>query len=493
MDNIYASYSRPMTKGNYDTDFSNLKEGCQFPSNEVLGRNCVYRFNMKLFNGEYAHNKKLIAMIDDVPTPINYKVLPINKFELVVNKLDSLLFGNEITITTGDAARDKEVQRLIDRTQWIKGVRKAVKLAEIYGDACIKTGRHGISPFSPLFAYKVVDESDKNNVRGYVLHEILYERVNVGQDKREYRPNYIRILISSKGFEYERVYEYKGSNTVGTLGKPIRYKYKDRWIPAKGRYYWTGIEDCETVQWLSVNTEKDGLYGSCAFDSLKEIVFAIENRLSTENWVIDNHGKPLLLVGMTSVTPNEKTGTYSPSVIEGKYMLQKGPSEKPEYLTWDGKLDNSKQIRDDLTEAFYELSEMGKNFLTGEYKGNVSEESLNTMIKSALDRGNRDLNDLWYDIVKSLYVLCKLNGIEVSLADININFNVGRVDDTKVTSEICKTLSEVGLFSKKTLLSKFWGYSEDDAIAEFERIQSENDNNTGGERDGEDEITRCIK
>ena len=115
------------------------------------------------------------------------------------------------------------------------------------------------------------------------------------------------------------------------------------------------------------------------------------------------------------------------------------------------------------------------------------------MIKSALDRGNRDLNDLWYDIVKSLYCLCKLNNINVSLADININFNVGRVDDTKVTSEICKTLGEMQLFSKQTLLSKFWGYSEDDALAEFERIQSENDINTGGKTDGKDEITRCIE
>ena len=92
MDNIYASYSRPMTKGNYDTDFSNLKEGCQFPSNEVLGRNCVYRFNMKLFNGEYAHNKKLIAMIDDVPTPINYKVLQTSLKEVILNYLKHYLY-----------------------------------------------------------------------------------------------------------------------------------------------------------------------------------------------------------------------------------------------------------------------------------------------------------------------------------------------------------------------------------------------------------------
>lgn len=478
MDTIYTSYNRGMTKDNYDVDFNNIKEGCAFPSQEVYQRRKLYRFNGKCFSGEYSNNKKLIAMVDDVPTPIDYKVLPINRFELVVNKLDSLLFGNEITISTGDVHRDKEVQKLIDRVQWVKGVRKAVKLAEIYGDACIKTGRYGISSFSPLNAYKVIDKSDKNNVLGYVLHELLYSVKNV-DNYTSYTPSHIRIIISCKGYEYERVYVYSGTNTLGTLGKPVKYKYKDRWISARGNYYYTGIEDCETVQWLSVNTDKDDVYGSCAFDSIKELVFAMENRLSTENWIVDNHGKPLLLIGMQSVTPNEKTGTYTPSVIEGKYMLQKGPSEKPEYLTWDGKLENSKQIRDDFDEIFYELTELSKSFLLGDYKGNVSDESLNTMIKSALDRGNRDLNDLWYDIVKSLYVLCKLNNIDVQLSDINVNFNVGRVDNTKITADVCKILGDMKLFSKQTLLSKFWGYSEEDALAEFDRINKENEN-TGG-------------
>lgn len=470
MDNIF---SRSLSRGNYDTDFSNLKDGHMFPSKEVRDRNKVYRFNKKLFSGEYALNRNLVAMIDDVPTEIPYKVLTINRFSLVVNKLDSLLFGNELTIQTGDTYRDRQVQKLVEKTHWVRDIRQGVKLAEIYGDAVLKTGRHGVSSFSPLFAYKVVDESDKKNVKGYVLHELFYDKETSNINNNRYKPTHIRILISCKGYEYERVYEYKGSNKVGTLGKPVKYKYKDRWIPAKGKYYWTGIEDCETVQWLSVNTEKDGVYGSSAFDDLKDIVFAIENRLSTENWVVDSHGKPILLLGLTAVTPNEKTGSYSPSIIQGKYMIQKGQSDKPEYLTWDGKLESSKQIREDLEQHFYELSEMGRTFLSGEYTGNVSEESLNNMIKSAIDRGNRDLNDLWYDIRKSLYVLCKLNNIDLDIVDININFNVGRVDDTKQISEICKTLREIGLFSKETLRNKFFGYTTEDSEAEDERIQKE--------------------
>lgn len=479
-----------MTRGNYATDLSNIKEGAQFPDNEVLGRNRVYRFNKSLFTGDYARNKFLVALVNEQYQSINYRVLPLNYFKLIVNKLDSLLFGNDLTIQTGDIERDRDVARLVERTGWVKSIREAVKLCEIYGDSCIKTGRFGASAFAPLFAYKVVDKSDKKKVKAYVLHEILYEN-NTNYVSDTCKPAYIRILICGMGFDYERVFEYTGSNISGRLGKPVRYKYKDRWIPRKGRYYWTGINDCETVQWLSVNTEDDGVYGTSSFTQVKDLIFAIENRLSTENWVIDAHGKPLLIAGMSAFKTDEITGEYYLSVVNGKYLVDKGGSDtKPEYLTWDGKLEASKQVRDDLMSAFYELSEMGRTFLSGEYTGNVSEESLNNIIKSAIDRGNREVNDFWYDIRKSLYVLCRLNDIKVALEDINISFNVGRVDDTKVLADTCDVLLSQGLFSKQTLLTKFWGYTSEDAEAELDRIKAENGGNSNDSNGNVETIIR---
>jgi hypothetical protein len=188
---------------------------------------------------------------------------------------------------------------------------------------------------------------------------------------------------------------------------------------------------------------------------------------------------------MSAFKTDEMTGEYYLSVVNGKYLVDKGGTDtKPQYLTWDGKLEASKQVRDDLMSTFYELSEMGRTFLSGEYTGNVSEESLNNIIKSAIDRGNREVNDFWYEIRKSLYILCRLNNIDIALEDVNVNFNVGRVDDTKIIAEICSMLASMGLFSKQTLLNKFWGYTEEDALAEFERIQSEKkggiENDTNG-------------
>ena len=480
--NIINTY-RPFTRGNYATSFKNLDEGYDFPNLETRGRNSVYKFNKKLFTGEYCQNKKLVALIDSLYQNINYKVLPLNYFKLIVDKSDSLLFGNEIVIKSGDIKRDELINQLVDRTGWISSIREAYKLCQIYGDSCLKTYRNGVQAFPPTFAYKVVDEQDKKKVKGYVLHELLYT-VEGTKNNEVYKPTHIRLLISCDGFDFERVFEYFGDENSGRLGRPVRFKYKDRWIPRRGRYYKTDL-DVSTVQWLSVNVENDGVYGTSQFNNIKDLVFALENRLSTENWIIDAHGKPMLVVGMSQLKTDEITGDYYLSVINGKYMVQRGGSDvEPHYIEWDGKLDASRNVREDLMSQFYELSEMGKTFLSGEYTGNISEESLNNIIKSAIDRGNRELNDIYPQLIKSLYVLCRLNDIDVKIDDLTIEFNVGRADDDKVVAEVSGLLVEQGILSRRTILGRYFGLNDDQADAELERIKQEQTGGFGNDSNG---------
>lgn len=465
---------RYFTKGRYDTDLHNINEGQSFPSPEVRARHAIYESNMRLFNGDYSRGKRLLVRIDGAPKEVDYKILPLNFFKLIINKLDSMLFSNEWIIHTGDIERDRIVNSLIERTSWIDGIRKAVRLCEIYGDCIIKTYRNGISACAPYHGYKVVDSTNINKTKWYVLREYLFDnKFNPMFDEAE-MPSHIRILISAPGFDYERVFEYNGNIYNGTIGKPVRYKYNDRWIPKSGRYYNSGV-DIHTVQWMSVNTEDDGLYGTSAFDSIKHLVFALENRMSMDNFILDAHGLPLLIIGMTMALPDEQTGGYKLRTINDKFLIDHsaGGENKPQYLTWDGHLDNSKQVRDDLLGYFYELSEMGRTYLSGEYQGNPSEETISNIIKSAIDRGTREINTLYPEIKKSLYVLCHLNDIDVNIEDINIEFNIGRADDIKVLSEVCDTLSASGLFSKETLLCKFWGYNIEDAKAEIDLVKKE--------------------
>jgi len=474
---------RPQTAGNYETDFSFMDTSKQFPPVEVMGRNMLYKYMMRLYSGKYGANKQLTALITNslgvrTEEEIPYRCMTINYFKLTVSKIIGLMFSNDITVKTGDSVKDKLIYNLIERTGWTKAIVDATRMCQINGDAVIKTYTGGASAFSPSHCFKVVDKYNKKNVIAYVINHTISEKDGTGAEI----PKYVRFEIHSKGRIFEQVKTYEGNSRYGTIGVGIEYNYNNRVIPASGQVYSTGVDDCELVQWISLNTIVDGVYGTSPLVDIADIVFALEQRLSSEKWVLDNHDKPYLIVGMTAITNDENTGSYKLKAINGKYLISDG-SDHPEYLTWDGKLDNSTKFREDLLSYFYELSEMGKTFLSGEYSGNVSEETLSNTIKSAIDRANRDCFDIWPDIRKSLYTLCKLNNIDIKIEDINIDFNIGRSNDQKQMALLIKDLKSTGLLSDKTILKNYMGYSDEQADLEKVLIQTEsggNNNDTHG-------------
>lgn len=464
---------RLLSKGQYDTDFSFLNYNSKFPSAEVQGRNAIYRFRHKQYTGEYANNKNLIARINGIESEIPYKVISINYFKLLSNKMTDLVFNNDISIKTGDIVRDKKVNTLIEKTGYVDSIRKAFKMCTEYGDACIKTNVNGLSAFAPTHCFKVVDESDITKTKAYVLYEPLYTKYSGVKQLR-----YIRFEIHFKGKIYECARDYIGMYNGGTVGSPVSIKYKNRLIPKEGVWYDTGIDDCELVQWLSINEEADGVYGESVYQDIQDIVFAIEQRISVNQHLLDNSMTPFIIVGADMVDSEvDSSGVEHTTLklVNGKFMISSGDTDvKSVELNYN--LDNSENMLGILQSFLYELSEMGKTYLSGEYSGNISEETLNNTIKSAIDKGNRLITEMYTAFRNSLYVLCKLNGININKEDITINFNVGRTDDESKVSEICKTLIDSKILSKATVREKYFGYNKEQSEEEDKQIKIENSN-----------------
>lgn len=474
-------FYRLLSKGQYDTDFSFLNSGSDFPSKEVVGRNIVYNYRHKQYSGEYAYNKRLIARIQDREQEIPYKVISLNYFKLLSNKMTDLVLNNDITVKSGDIKRDKEIMSLIERTNFVDGIRRAFKMGTEYGDVCIKTARKGISPFSPLHAFKVVDKSNTNNTKAIVIYELLYDE---GDSTKTYRYIRFEVHVDGKIFEIVKQYDsglYNGKYG-GRVGNGIDFLYKGRTIPKDGIWYDTGISDSKLVQWISINTEDDGVYGSSVYQDIEDIVYAIEQRLSVNQHLLDNSMTPFLVVGMDMIDTDPVTGKRSLKLVNGTYMVSAGDTDvKSVELNYN--LSNSENMLGILKEFLYELSEMGKTFLSGEYTGNISEETLNNTIKSAIDKGNRLINEMYYGFRDALYTLCKLNGIDVKREDITLVFNVGRTDDDKAVADVCTTLVTNGILSKATVREKYYGYNKEQSDNEDRQIAIEN-----GETMQDDEI-----
>lgn len=469
MQNTWRMY----TRGKYDTDFSFLNDGSRFPSDEVRGRNIVYRFRNKQFNGTYAKDRKLIALVDSVETELNYKTISINYFKLMTNKISDLICNNEFVIKTGDVKRDIRVTKLAERVGYKKSVNQLIVKTVKLGDACVKVTPSGLSVFSPENAFKVVNIHNVNETKAIVLYEPLV--TNIGNIKQI---RHIRFEIHFKGKIYECVREYVGG-LVGTVGQAVNYEFNGRMIPKEGNWYDTGIKDTELVQWLSINKEADGVYGESIYEDIQDIVFAMEKRITVTNAELDSLAHPWTIIGMSGMDETEYG--YKPKLVDGKYMIvdDRAPDKvvTPQSFQQEYKLDNSESMLDILRGYFYELSEMGKTFLSGEYGGNISEETLNNTIKSAIDKANRIVTEVYDQLRDSLYVLCKLNGISINKEDITLTFNIGRTDDDMKVAEISKTLIESGILSKHTVRNRYFGYNEEQSIEEQAQIDKEKGTN----------------
>jgi hypothetical protein len=114
--------------------------------------------------------------------------------------------------------------------------------------------------------------------------------------------------------------------------------------------------------------------------------------------------------------------------------------------------------------------------MCGEYGGgNLSTESMNNLIKPAIDKANRVLTEVYYQIRDAVYTLAKLNNLDIKKDDITILFNLGRTDDdTKIADLLTKLIPNKQLISAKYALEKYFGLDEDQANEMFKQIEEEN-------------------
>ena len=360
----------------------------------------------------------------------------------------------------------------MERTNFVSSIRRAFKICNTYGDAGLKVHKDGVSAFKPTNIFKVVDNNDISKVKGYVLYQPFYVKDgNVNNIK------YIRFEIHFKGRVYECVREYNGGVYGGFIGHPVEYIYNGRIIPKSGNWYDTGVYDCELVSMPCINQEIDGVYGESVFNSVQDIVFAIEQRVSVNQYLLDDSMMPFIVLGANAVhreLTEDGEEQLKVKIVDGRFLVDEAGDNTTKVIDCDFNLTNSENMLGILKELLYELSEMGKTYLSGEYSGSISEETLQNTIKSAIDKANRYLTEQYNFYRDALYCLCRLNGIEVCKEDITIVFNIGRTDDDKTVAEICKTLVDSGILSKTSVRERYFGYSKEQSETEQELINKEN-------------------
>lgn len=470
---------RERSRGNYYNDFSFLKDGSLFPNLEILDRNAVYRMRYKQLLGEDIKNLNFIFSVAGENYEIPIEPIGENFFALTTNKILDLIFNNEWMVKTGNLKTDKQLERLIERTGAKSNIRNGIGYNTTYGDCGFKVHRNGISEILPVYVFKIVDRSDFNKVLGTCLVDVIKDK-----DKQTGMSTitHVRFELHLDGWIYDIVYKaepaYPQIKLVHSVDYEFTYGYNKRLIPKGGKWYQTGVDDCSLLQIASINKNKDGAYGCSLYVDIQDNVYGLEQRLTIANSTLNNLTQPIMCVGASTLETDEATGERRLKTINGKYLVFNDLANAPipKAFEQDFKLGNSEKMVAIFLDLIYIMSELGKPFICGEYKGgNISTESMNNLIKPAIDKSNRILTEIYYVIRDCIYCLAKLNDINIKKEDLSILFNIGRTDDdTKICDIVTRLVPNKQIISAKYVLEKYFGMDSDQAEEMFKQIEIEN-------------------
>ena len=425
-----------------------IKKGCVWPPSDLITRQRYQRFCMSLYDGLYAVNRKWVALVDNKEREIPFIMLQLNYFKRIADTVISLAFNNEVVVKADTPENTRQLQTIVDRTGFVDSIKQALLFAEIYGDTIIRVNSSGLNVLAPYNGMKDVNPHNVDEVDRVILFEYLFK-----DDDYSTSPFAVRFEVHEPGLLTEFVREYSGT----TLGDRITIYYRGRWISKYGNKYAT---DTNTAIWCSLN-RGNAIYGKSSFDSIRDVVFAIESNMSLRNYIIKDNAQPFIVLGMQMFTTDEQTGAYTLKRINDKYLIR-DDSGDPMYLEWGANnIESARKLGEDLMQNLYELSEISKSVMSGDYNGQVANETLQTSAKSAEDRAGRDVGYLWTMFQKALHALATLNGMKLNQEDVSLEFSVNRTLSDKEISEIAETLASNSILSRRSILKKYYGYTDD--------------------------------
>jgi hypothetical protein len=151
------------------------------------------------------------------------------------------------------------------------------------------------------------------------------------------------------------------------------------------------------------NWKSKGHFGISDFKDLKELIFALNNRISKIDNILDKHSDPILAVPSGVLDEDGKVQQKAFTMFE---MDEKG--QKPEYIVWNANLENAITEIDKIVEFLFMFSETSPDAL-GMGKGSVAESGRALKMRLLRTIAKRNRKKIYYDqAIKEVIYVCEL-------------------------------------------------------------------------------------
>lgn len=448
-----------------------------FPSGDEQQRIADYEYFEKLFEGDHfdafkikIDNKKFGEVYEKL------KYIKVNIAGLISKICADMLFSEHPTITVKDG--DQEfLDELLSSNKFFVQLYESALSNSYFGDAVFKIRIGKDHPSNPKENSRIIIEDitptiyfpeiDPFNVRQTPEKIVLAWNFERGKDK------YQRQEIHEIGKITNKIFLIKGDEMVDVSTSMLNtFNLK--------------TEEPTKVEFLLVDhipNWKTGrkYFGYSDYYDLDSLFYAINNRLSLVDSILDEHAEPLLTLPEGILDENGRVKREKLKMIE--VPAGAGSDGKPEYIVWNASLESAFSEIDKLFESLFMVSEISPDAL-GMGKGlSDSGRALKLKIMRTIAKITR--KRLYYDqaikdILYKAQVLAKewkidINGKKLTKEPVrpDIKWADGLpIDDTEQVETEAKKI-DAGLTSTADAIMRIDGVDEQTAEAKAKKIQEE--------------------
>lgn len=219
--------------------------------------------------------------------------------------------------------------------------------------------------------------------------------------------------------------------------------------------------------------------GVSDYYDLDSLFFAINNRMTKVDNVLDKHTDPILMVPPGVLDEDGRVQKKSMQVIE----IGEGENGKPEYIVWDASLENAFKEIEKLVEFMYMIGEVSPDVLGLGEGVSDSGRALKFKLMRTIAKVARKKLYYYTGIQQVLYVaqlMGKAWGVEADGKLIkgeamrpDLVFADGLpADDTELLENESKAI-DIGITSKKDSIMRVYGVDEQTAEERLKEIEKE--------------------
>lgn len=432
-----------------------------FPYPDSIARLRDYEYYNKLFMGD--HFSAFRIRIDDIRYNRDYaklRYVMVNFAGLLSKIIADMLFSEPIVIKTPDG--DQE---------FIEALWKENKMDVQCYESALSNSSLGDALFKVRVGKRYPNDTESTVIIEDITPRIYFPKIN-GFNVRE-EPEvkelawtfkkgdnfYLRQEIHHFGWLENKVFLMQGEKIVKEENLSILGI--NSLVPMVD----TGIDRSLIIHAPNWKTG-DRHFGISDFYDLDTIFYAINNRVSKVDNVLDKHGDPILMVPPGVMDEKGHVNKKALGVME----IADGENNKPEYIVWDASLDNAFKQIEKLVEFMYLIGEISPDIL-GVGQG-VSDSGRALKFKLMRTIAKTARKKLYYDLAlkEALYVAqllakkwnLKVNGLalkgepvvpEIEWAD-GLPIDIGEQIDTESKA------IDAGLTSKKAAMMRVYGVDE---------------------------------